>query len=194
MDFETFLKKEILEQLENNSKELISYIDTPDGKKKINSLKSKNPDLDFSNLKEEILKGNSYAIALIRKDPIKQNISEKAFFKYTGIEKLPQSGNNAIRIGNSKAADFKIGEWLGSQKYIQEAGGSQDNQIMDLILFATNCLKKNKKTIICVDGEYGKRKIAEKFNFIKEKYKNYSDCIITYADELKEGIENGRFK
>ena len=146
----------------------------------------KNSDLDVSKIKEDALNGNPYAIALLRKDPTRQNVSEKAFYEYTGLEKLPQSGSKSIRFGKSKAADFKINDWYGTQKYIKEGGGVQDNQINDAVNFALEANKQNKKAIICVDGEYGTKSI-------KSKIKQTDNCLIVSADELKEEMSNERF-
>lgn len=186
MNFEEFLKLKIEEQNTKNTVELSSFLETENGKTKIKNLIKRNPDLLLENIIEDVKNGNPYAIALLRKDPKKQNVSEKAFFEFTQLEKLPQSGENAIRFGNSKSADFKVNDWFGTQKYIEEAGGAQDNQINDAFLFAEEANKAGKKAIVCIDGDYGK-KIAS-----QRKTEN-DNCIVLTADELKEGILNGRF-
>ena len=187
MNFEDYLKLKREQLRKTNLNDLLKNIDKGLYDEKINSLCKKNPDLDFSDIKDRIKNQDSCAIALIRKDTIRQNVSENAFFEYVGIEKLPPTGKKAVRFNGSKSADFKIKDWYGTQKYIQEPGGSQDNQINDAVYFAKECNKAGNKSIVCIDGEYGKKKI-------KELLKENDSCIILTADELKEGILNGRFK
>lgn len=152
---------------------------------KISRLQSRNPDLNFDGIYQDAINGNDYAIALLRKDSKKQNITENCFFEYTGLKKAPASGKNAVRFNDSKSADFVIGDYYGTQKYIQDCGGAQDNQVNDAVYFANEAAKLGKKSIICIDGEYGKKAIARK--------KIPQGCIVLTADELKQGIIDGRF-
>ena len=187
MTYEELLRFNTNKKIEENKKEFKKYLETSAGIKKINNCLESNKDLEgIENVKQDALNGNPYAIALLRKNPKRQNVSEKTFFEFTNLEKLPQTGVNSIRIGNSKAADFKIGEYLGTQKYIKEAGGAQDNQLNDAIFFAKECDVINQKCIICIDGKYGKDKI-------RKMLKDNSNIIITNADELKKDISIVRY-
>ena len=96
MKCKELLLKNKKELLTKNSLELKYKINSKEFSKKIENLYNRNPDLDFSNIKEEILKGNNFAIALLKKDPKKQNVSEKTFFEYTGLEKLPPAGRGSF--------------------------------------------------------------------------------------------------
>lgn len=113
MKFEDFLEQEINNFKKDNLKNLKSFLDSSAGKTKIENFKKRNADLDVENIYNDALNGNQYAIAILKKDPKKQNVTEKAFFNFTDLEKLPQ-GYNGIRFGGSKAADFKIGEYYGT--------------------------------------------------------------------------------
>lgn len=187
MTFEKLLRINIDKRIEENKKEFKKYLESSAGIKKINNCLNNNKDLEgIENIKQDALNGNPYAIALLRKNPKRQNVSENTFFEFTKLDKLPQTCVNSIRIGNSKAADFKIGKYLGTQKYIEEAGGAQDNQLNDAILFAKECNVINQKCIICIDGKYGKDKI-------RKMLKGDSNIIITNADELKKDINSGRY-
>lgn len=184
INFEQFLEAKRNKLLQENTNHLLNNLDKYETK--INNLCKKHPDLNFSNIKEMIKQKNPFAIALIRKDTIRQNITEKAFFEFTGLIRLPQTGKSSVRFNNSKAADFKIGNWFGTQKYIKESGGAQDNQINDAVYFAKQGISLNKKIIICIDGDYGKRKI-------RQVLKNNNAVSITSADELKKDLLNGRY-
>lgn len=187
MNYEEFLNNKRQEQNKKNLIEFNKYINSRDGKKKVANFLERNKDLNVQNILSDALNGNPYAIAILRKDPTKQNISENSFFEFTGLEKLPQSGPNRVVLGNSKAADFKVKGYYGTQKYIKESGGAQDNQINDAVLFVKECIKHNQKAIVCIDGDYGKSRINKLLT-------NSDNCIILTADKLKEGLENGRFE
>ena len=186
MNYEEFLQLKVKEQNKKNIESFTKYLNSTEAKTKINNFLKKNSDLPVQNIVQDAINGNPYAIALLRKDPTKQNISEKSFFEFTGLKKLPQTGSDSVRFGNSKAADFKIGQWYGTQKYIKNAGGAQDNQVYDAAHFAIEANKNGKKALICIDGDYGK-------TAIKQYLTNNENCIILSADELKEGIDDGRF-
>lgn len=186
MNYEEFLQLKIKEQNKKNIESFTKYLNSAEAKTKINNFLKKNSDLPVQNIVQDATNGNPYAIALLRKDPTKQNVSEKSFFEFTGLKKLPQAGSDSVRFGNSKAADFKIGEWYGTQKYIKEAGGAQDNQVYDAAHFAIEANKNGKKALVCIDGNYGK-------TAIKQYLTNNENCIILSADELKKGIDDGRF-
>lgn len=187
MNYEQFIEGRIIEQNKKNMDDFEKYLNSSAGKLKISNFIKKNSDLDIENIAQEALNGNPYAIAILRKDPTKQNVSENAFFDYVGIEKSPQSGPNRIVFGNSKAADFKLKGYYGTQKYIKDGGGAQDNQINDAVLFAEEGMKAGHKVMVCVDGAYGKMRINSLLT-------NSENCVIITADELKEGLANGRFE
>ena len=185
MNYEETLQLNTLNQLKTNNDDLIQNLDNYNDK--IKSLLKQNHDLNLCDIKEQIKQGNPFAIALLRKSPTKQNISETTFFEYTGLKKLPASGKKAIRFDGSKSADFKIGSWFGTQKYIKDSGGAQDNQLLEAAEFAKKGNKLGYKIIVCVDGSYGKKRIK---NLLTEN----ANCVIVTADKLKDAIANGRFK
>ena len=189
MKYEDFLKQKIEQQTEANMAEFDDYVESPAGQLKIKNLVNNNAhlNLDTNTLTKDATAHDPYAVALIQKNPRRQNISEKAFFEFTGVTKLPQNGSGAVRFGDSKAADFKVGDYYGTQKYIKDTGGSQDNQISDAIAFANSARAAGEKAIICIDGgEYAKNRISQRLT-------NDDDTIIMSADELKAGIDSGRF-
>ena len=116
MNYEEFLQSKIEEQNKKNVEDFVIYLNSTAGKTKVKNFLQRNSDLPVQNIVQDAKNGNPYAIALLRKDPTKQNISEKSFFEFTGLKKMPQVGSDSVRFGNSKAADFKIGEWYGTQK------------------------------------------------------------------------------
>ena len=186
MKYIEYLNKLILDKINLNMCSFNKYLESKDCEYKVNQLKIRNPDLDLSNIINDARSGNIYAICLLRKDVLKQNISENAFFEFTGFTKLPQTGSNRIVFGDSKAADFKINDWFGTQKYIKQYGGAQDNQINDTITFAKEGIKLGKKIIICIDGESAEHKVRSK---IKESL----NLVICNTDRLMEYYHNGRF-
>ena len=119
MNYEEFLQSKIEEQNKKNVEDFVIYLNSTAGKTKVKNFLQRNSDLLVQYIVQEAKNGNPYAIALLRKDPTKQNISEKSFFEFTGLKKMPQVGSDSVRFGNSKAADFKIGEFYGTQKYMK---------------------------------------------------------------------------
>lgn len=97
MKYIEYLNKLILDKINLNMQSFNKYLESKDCKYKVNQLKIRNPDLDLSNIINDARNGNIYAICLLRKDVLKQNISENAFFEFTGFIKLPQTGNNRDR-------------------------------------------------------------------------------------------------
>lgn len=129
----------------------------------------------------EISQKNKFIIALFEKEPLKQNLPEKLFFEYVNnkdVVQLPQ-GSNSIKFGNSKAADFVYNEIYFTLKYTTTAGGSQDNQKNDVILFLNEGIKSNMKVGAVVDGDYWNERILE----LKKIFPN-----IFTVDEFKDFI------
>lgn len=186
MSYIEFLNKSCIDRIKLNMQDINAYLDSNACAYKVNSLQQRNPDLDLSNIINDAKNGDKYAICLLRKDALKQNIAENAFFEYTGFTKLPQTGHNRVVFGNSKAADFKINDWFGTLKYIKQSGGAQDNQINDAVIFAEEGLKQNKKIIICIDGEKALSKA-------RSKLKESLNLVICDTDHLLEYYNNGRF-
>lgn len=136
------------------------------------------------------IKKNPLLALGIEKEPIRQSFDEKIQIEYQlkknniNIEKLPNNKSNArcfdirnedkVSIISPVGFSFKSGERTKTfdgyieksntfvfMKYINESGGSQDNQINDLkilIKYADLYLKQNKNTeynfIILIDGNY----------------------------------------
>lgn len=142
-------------------------------------------------IREEILT-NIIVASKFCKDPSKQNISEKLAAKVLGLDKLPASGKNCIRFndagnivststGNTKSADFMLGEYYTTQKYTNEAGGAQDNQRNDVIDFLKRGSIKHKVAAI-VDGDYWDKHINE----LRNEFINNPNVLITSVTELTE--------
>ena len=81
MTFEKLLRINIDKRIEENKKEFKKYLESSAGIKKINNCLESNKDLEgIKNVKQDALNGNPYAIALLRKNPKRQNVTEKNFF------------------------------------------------------------------------------------------------------------------
>lgn len=182
MTYEELLQQKKAEVVERNKQEFKDYILSSSGQKKVANLVQKFPELNGREIVNRAIQGDTVCYALLTKDPTRQNYSENTFFEYTGLERLPQTGPNAIRFGKtSKAADFKVKDWYGTQKYINNGGGAQDNQLNDAVAFANDALKNNKKVILVIDGEYGRSKITKLIS-------QNENCKIYTADELKNEL------
>jgi len=135
----------------------------------------------------ENIKNNKFYASFFCKNPLKQNLAENIQFKllkpkYLDIKKcnlyLHKGKLIDKKLNLSKSIDF-ISESNNSYfccKYINEKGGSQDNQYNDIKLFLNECKNiKNTNINICLvlNGKYfTKNKILElqkiyKFNNIK---------------------------
>ena len=108
MNYEEFLRLKSEEQNKKDIENCIMYLNSSAGKTKVKNFLQRNSDLPVQNIVQDAKNGNPYAIALLRKDPTKQNISEKTFFEFTGLKKMPQIGSSSIKLGNSKTANIKI--------------------------------------------------------------------------------------
>lgn len=201
MNFENFLNKKKYEQQKENVNNLLTNLDFYNDK--IDKYVSANSDLGFTaeEVKNEIKNNNPYAIAAIRKSPGRQNISEKCFFEYLNIDKASASGKKSIRFDkngeltdkksfSTKSADFILDDKngnivYGTQKYLKDGGGAQDNQIEDAKLFA-DYGSKNNKIIIAVDGDYGT-------SVLKNIQFNNNVEVLT-TDEIKVKLDNGELK
>ena len=86
MNYEEFLQLKIEEQNKKNIEDFIMYLNSSAGKTKVKNFLQRNSDLPVQNIVQDATNGNPYAIALLRKDPTKQNISEKSFFEFTGLK------------------------------------------------------------------------------------------------------------
>ena len=121
------------------------------------------------------------------KSALKQNIAEKLQFqyltnKYPNLKKLPSNGPNSFFLSNkgivkkrpekgTKSIDFydPDNKTFYYAKYINENGGSQDNQFIDVKTFVelSNifCRKDNTfKFILLIDGKYFNDKKKEILN------------------------------
>lgn len=129
---------------------------------------------------------NQLAATTLSKSAKRQNTPEQAQIEYLNelhnhnIEKLPDNGNGSIRImdgefvydqsranmSGTKTIDAKEGNTYISFKYTEEAGGSQDSQIVDIkdfLLAANEYVSKhnNDNTFVAiVDGAYIESKIT----------------------------------
>lgn len=168
-------------------------------KKKVSTFIQRVPDATeeevFEKIKNDRLFAANFAI-----DPGRQNIGEKVFEEYLGVNHLPQSGKGVIcfndkgeqkgkvGVNTTKAVDFIIGSHYITQKYTGEnTGGAQDNQFKDVVLFLTYG-SINHKVCACVDGWYWeengkKQELMEYFKFNK-------NVIICGADDIKNGVVN----
>lgn len=205
--FSDFLKTKINEARVKNIQELIEAIKKNDVKldEKLDNFILRWGDCfeNFSkeNIKQEICNQNPYVICLFAKDPLKQNIPEKAIEEYFGIKKLPASGKNSICFdenGNitnkikskfvSKSADFFINGYYITQKYTGEnKGGAQDNQFNDVITFLQYGSKHHKVGAL-VDGWYWIQ--GGKKQELKDMFYDNTNVIVFSADEYdkREGV------
>lgn len=190
MDFTAYIENMKKEARLSNIKELREQIDKDWVKEKIkNHVEAFNGIISYEEVKEGIL-NNIIIASKFCKDPSKQNISEKAAIELLKVEKLPQSGAKSIRFndkgdivhtatGNTKSADFMLGEYYATQKYTSEAGGAQDNQRNDVIDFLKRGSIKNKVAAV-VDGKYW----DEWKEALKREFFNNPNVLITSVSEL----------
>lgn len=137
------------------------------------------------------------AATTLAKSANRQNFPEALQIKYLNtyrsksIEKLPENGLGSIRIQNgellynttrarmtaTKTIDGQDKNQFISFKYIEQAGGSQDNQILDVINFLTEAVKytlnnNNAVTFAAViDGDYGESKIPELSKLVNDNFR-----------------------
>lgn len=190
MNFTAYIENIKKEARLNNIKELREQIDEDWVKEKIkNHVEAFNGIISYEEVREGIL-NNIVIASKFCKDPSKQNISEKAAIELLKVKKLPQSGMKSIRFndngdivhtatGNTKSADFMLGEYYATQKYTNEAGGAQDNQRNDVIDFLKRGSIKNKVAAV-VDGKYW----DEWKEVLKKEFFNNSNVLITSISEL----------
>lgn len=189
-----------------NASELLYNLDTASVREKIANAICRYSDIfPYKSVDDviKVLKDNSESsesrllMCLLMKDPKKQNTSENEFFKFVNsgrteyiVEKLPQSGKNAIIFPGCKAADFKISgtNIIGTQKYTKGIGGAQDNQYMDVVN-SLEYVKNNTqyKFIAALDGDYYNK---ERLELLNNKYKSFKNIKIFNADDLKKFLEN----
>lgn len=149
------------------------------------------------------------------KDPGKQSAHQKIAIEYIqnfeliNKEKtllLPSGGKNALYLISGqiiqgcnlttnkkpKSIDFLI-ELINGQKiycthkYTKESGGSQDNQLNDVLSFLENSRNLHSKNIFVIailDGDYYKHKI----NKINSKYQS-KNCYSTNINNLLNVLE-----
>ena len=195
MNFTNYVEERKKEARIKNIEILRKEIDSFDVREKI-----KNHVMAFEGImsEEEVREGilNNLIIASkFCKEPSKQNISENLAAEVLGLKKLPTSGKNCIRFndkgeivrtssGNTKSADFILGEYYATQKYTDGIGGAQDNQRNDVIDF----LKRgsiNYKVAAIVDGAYW-----DKYRpILKKEFENNPNVLITSVTEITENIK-----
>lgn len=208
--------KEIKEQIEKNLLECKKRLESKEYRTKIEKWCHK-LGFDFKEVLEKA-KNDHLFRAFFAKDPKKQNIYESLVAKYieslefvSDFKKLSSGGKNAlyidrgnIRKGNeflhnkpAKSVDFLwtinnkkrgIIRFYAFHKYIEESGGTQDNQFKEIrkcIEVGKNGSWENYQQIIFVcicDGAYfTEKKIKELKNLIG----NWN-CVILKSDELEK--------
>lgn len=191
MDFIKFVERKKREARLDNIKEVRQDIDKSWVEEKIqNHILAFDGIFTMDEIKEGILT-NDIIASKFCKDPGKQNISEKLAEEVLKTKKLPASGKNCIRFndlgdivhsstGNSKSADFKIGDYYATQKYTDGTGGAQDNQRNDVIDFLKRGSQKHKVMAI-VDGAFWEN--GQKA-MLKELFIDNPNVIITSVTEL----------
>lgn len=157
---------------------------------------------NFKKIKNKILVDDNFADLFI---PVlaKQNFFELETFRYLHddlhypIHKMAPNGKEALylsggrivsnpTINSTKSFDYKLMEKRSttfiSQKYINEGGGSQDNQFNDIKYFLIQAnkyfnadrgdlFKSNIKFMAIVDGEYFTKDKMNILNTLKRKNK-----------------------
>ena len=164
MDFTAYVEQKKKEARLANIEQVRREIDHSWVKTKIeNHITAFNGIMSAEEVREAILT-NIIVASKFCKDPSKQNISENLAAEVLGLEKLNSQGSKCIRFnndgdivtvsaGNTKSADFMLGEYYATQKYTTNEGGAQDNQRNDVIDFLTRGSIKHKVAAI-VDGPY----------------------------------------
>lgn len=153
---------------------------------------------------------------LFAKDPIKQSLHQNTAIKFIKnlenvIESktliMPTGGKNAFYLISGqliegknlttdkkpKSIDFLITlkndkKIYCTHKYTKENGGSQDNQLNDVLNFMENSRTLSSKYIYCLailDGEYYRKKIHN----INKKYQT-KNCMALTINDLQEYINN----
>jgi hypothetical protein len=177
MDYEAKYK----EQLAQNLQEVLSSLNTPEMKLKIQNWAEKF-NYSYDTIVEKI-KTDPIFKCVFAKDPAKQNLYQKLAANYieklpnvSNFEILPQGGNKARYLiegklfsgkelsnasKNTKSIDFtwKVGiySFYASHKYTKDSGGAQDNQYFDIQNFLKHARDNNYNKYIFIaicDGEY----------------------------------------
>ena len=125
----------------------------------------------IEDLKKEII-NDKYLQCLFSKDILKQNFCENCQYEYirnhdVNISKLPQTGPESLRIYNNKIIKHNIGCNSSKSidfeddyknyifaKYIERAGGAQDNQYREVLTTINQCRDMEDYFIFLVDGKY----------------------------------------
>lgn len=158
----------------------------------------------------ETLKENDM-LSIIAKEPGRQGIHENAFRSLLNAKlsklnwsKLNNSGNGALYLNQiglvvkksdssryTKSLDFRIKSNSKTcyvmHKYVEQAGGAQDNQVNDMRTFL-DCASKNKDSGLffaaVLDGEYGEKCSTS----LKNDFANYKNILIYNADDFVKYI------
>lgn len=194
MNFTAYVEQKKKEARLKNIEEVRREIDSSWVREKIiNHVRAFNGVMTEEEIREAIL-NNIIVASKFCKDPGRQNISEKLAEEVLGLKKLPSQGKNCIRFndngdivstssGNTKSADFMLGEYYATQKYTDGTGGAQDNQRNDVIDFLKRGSIKHKVAAI-VDGTYWDKYLP----ILKEEFSNNPNILITSVTEITENI------
>lgn len=211
MDFETYLKNKIIEQRNINvlslKKSVLDYNNGIKNKetrlfsKKLKLFISKN-NMTEQYVIENLLSNNLFALLHFTKDPIKQNIVEntmKQFVLDSEIKIKKPKNYESIRFkdgdchigfekksGYCKSVDFVCGTDYIYCKYINENGGSQDNQYNEVLFCIKEALKYTEKHKIkfyfILEGKFFEKKMKYLTEYINE---NLIVCSISEFVKLK---------
>lgn len=154
----------------------------------------------------DLMKENILNIIGLEKDPLRQSIDEKLQIEYYNtqyeppINKLPSSGKNSIcldirkkniKISSPVGLSYRNGERtktfdaideynnLYCIKFVNESGGSQDNQIKDVeqfLRYSDVYDKEDINFIYILSGDY----IYSFYKSMKKKYKNNDNIELIY--------------
>lgn len=210
INFDKFREKISKKQFNNKLKYLRKNIHKSEINKKIKTfISNKGVDYTINEIKDKIINDDLFAANFIKNES-KQNMYEKIQYynlKRLGFncEKLPCKGKNMKYFKNGelinykpdsgcKSIDFKINYKnriiLIFAKYTKEAGGAQDNQANDAILFLKNAnlyTKNNNNNFefwFLGDGEYYQKKLFQNRikDFLTDKVKFHTSNSV--KDEL----------
>jgi len=215
MNYETEYKN----KLNQNLQKVISSLNTPDMKLKIQNWADRF-NYPFDIIVEKI-KNDPIFSCVFAIDPGRQNLYQKCAANYikklpnvNNFETLPQDGNKAKYLiegklfsgkdlnnasKNTKSIDFtwKVGSYsfYASHKYTKDSGGSQDNQYIDIQNFLKQARDNNygKCVFLAIcDGKYYLKKDSQTNSETKiERLKKLTcqNSFVLTIEELEEFLK-----
>ncbi|MDR2581219.1 MAG: hypothetical protein LBC85_09540 [Fibromonadaceae bacterium] len=209
MNYEAEYKKQLTKDLQ----EILSSLNTPEMKLKIQNW-AKKFDYPFDTIVEKIKTDPVFRCVFV-KDPAKQNLYQKLAANYIerlpnvkNFETLPQGSDKAKYLTNgklfsgkllnnasknTKSIDFtwEVGNYLfyASHKYTKDSGGAQDNQYLDIQNFLIHARDNNYSKYIFLaicDGEYYLQKDSQTNSKTKIERLKKLTCQNSFVLTIKE--------